>query len=89
MAKRTTITVETDSLLFLRGRVPLRAWCPQCGEEGEMIPLDDLGVVSNLYPADVQAWLESDDLHHTTAADGAHMICLRSMLRRVHKAKTA
>ena len=89
MAKHIKITIETDSLMVLRGRKPLRGWCPQCRAESEMIPLDDLGVVSNLHPADVRAWLESDDLHHTTAADGAHMICLNSMLRRVHKAKTA
>ena len=88
VAKQTTITFETDSLLFLRGRMPLRAWCPQCGAEGEMIPLDDLGVVSNLPPAEVRAWMESEDLHHTAAADGASMICLNSMLKRVHKTKT-
>ena len=89
MARHTKITVETDSLLVLRGRTPLRAWCPQCGAEAEMIPLDEVGVVSNLPPPEVQAWMESQDLHHTTAADGAPMICLNSMLKRVHKAKTA
>lgn len=89
MAKQTTITVESDSLLFLRGRMPLRAWCPQCGAEAEMIPLDDLGVVSNLPPPEVRAWLESEDLHHTTAADGAPMICINSMLKRVHKPRPA
>jgi hypothetical protein len=89
MAKHVKITVETDSLLFLRGRTPLRAWCPQCGAEGEMIPLDDLGVVSNLLPAEVQAWMESEALHHTAAADGAPLICLNSMLKRMQIAKTA
>lgn len=89
MAKQMKITVETDSLLVLRGRMPLRAWCPECADEVEMIPLDDVGVVSNLPPAEVQAWMESEDLHHSTAADGAPMICLNSMLKRVQKAKTA
>ena len=89
MAKLTKITVETDSLLILRGRTPLRAWCPQCAAECEMIPLDDLGVVSNLPLEQVQAWLESEGLHHARAADGAPMICLNSTLQRVHKAKTA
>ena len=89
MAKQVKITVETDSLLVLRGRKPLRAWCPQCGAEGEMIPLDDLGVVSNLPPAEVRLWMESEALHHTTSAGGAPMICLNSMLKRVQRAKTA
>jgi len=83
MAKFTRITIETDSLLVLRGQAPVRAWCPQCGSEVEMIPLNDMGVVSNLPPAGVQAWLESPDLHHTTSADGASLICLNSMLKRI------
>lgn len=83
MAKRTRITIETDSLLVLRGRKSLRAWCPQCGVEAEMIPLNDVGVISNLPLAEVQAWLESPDLHHTKRADGTALVCLNSMLKRV------
>jgi hypothetical protein len=88
MAKRTTITVETDSLLVLRGRRLLRAWCPECGAEGEMIPLNEVGVISNLTPTEVEAWIQSEDLHHTMSTNGHPMICLNSMLKRVHKAKS-
>jgi hypothetical protein len=84
MAKRTRITIETDSLLVLRGRKSLRAWCPQCGAEAEMIPLNDVGVVSNLPPAEVQAWMDAADLHHTEAG-GAALLCLNSMLKRLRK----
>lgn len=54
MAKRTRITIEADSLLILRGRSSLWAWYPQCGAEAEMILLNNVGVVSNLPPAEVQ-----------------------------------
>ena len=87
MARQTKITIETDSLLILRGRSLQRAWCPECGSDEEMIPLDGVGVISNLAPPEVEAWMQSEDLHHTTAADGAPLICLNSMLKRVHKAK--
>jgi len=87
MAKRTSIRIETDSLLVLRGRTSLRAWCPQCGAEAEMIPLNDVGVVSNLPAAEVQAWIESADLHHTLTADGAALICLNSMVKRTHRSR--
>jgi hypothetical protein len=50
-----------------------------------MIPLDGVGVISNLTPREVEAWIQSEDLHHTIAADGAPLICLNSMLKRVHK----
>jgi hypothetical protein len=87
MAKHTKITIEVDSLLVLRGRLSLRAWCPECGAEGEMVRLDELGVVSNLASPDVEAWIQSEALHHSKAADGADLICLNSMLKHTRKAK--
>lgn len=89
MAKQTKITIETNSLLVLRGRSSLRAWCPQCGAEGEMIPLEGVGVISNLEAPEVEAWIESDALHRSQATDGAPLICLNSLLKRVQKPKTA
>ena len=89
MAKQTKITIETESLLILRGRTSLRAWCKQCGGETEVIPLEGVGVMSNLSAPDVEAWIESDDLHRSQAPDGGTLICLNSLLKRVQKSKTA
>lgn len=88
MAKHTKITIEFDSVLVLRGRRLLRAWCPECGAEVEMIRLDELGVVSNLAPPEVEVWIQSGYLHQSKAADGAHLICLNSMLKRVRRTKS-
>jgi len=88
MAKQTKITIETDSLLILRGRTPLHAWCRQCSCETEMIPLEGVGVVSNLLPSEVAAWMASEDLHRSQAPHGGQLICLNSLLKRVHKSKT-
>jgi hypothetical protein len=88
MAKRTTITVESDSLLVVRGRRLMCAWCPECGAEGEVIPLNEVGVISNLTPTEIESWIHSEDLHHTISNDGHPLICLNSMLKRVHNAKS-
>ena len=48
MAKHTKITIESDSLLILRSGSSQRAWCPRCAAEGDMIALENAGVVSNL-----------------------------------------
>ena len=88
MAKQTKITIETDSLLVLRGGASLRAWCRKCATETEMIPIEGVGVVSNLAPAEVEAWLESEEIHRSQAADGAQLICLNSLVKRV-QTKTA
>lgn len=89
MTKQTKITIETESLLILRGRAPLRAWCQQCGQETEMIPFDSVGVISNLPQPEVEAWIQSDDLHRAQTSDGGTLICLNSLLKRVQKSKTA
>ena len=50
-----------------------------------MIPLDGVGVISNLAPPEVEVWIRSEDLHHTQAADGTPLICMNSMLKRIQK----
>ena len=83
MAKQTKITIETDSLLILRGRSSTRAWCPQCDADAEMITLENIGVVSNLNRTALEAWLNSGELHRSRAADGSVLVCLNSLLARV------
>ena len=89
MAKQTRITIETDSLLVLKGRNSLRAWCPQCHAESELIALEGVGVISNLDATEVDAWMESEELHRFQSADGTAQICLNSLLKRVQRTKDA
>ena len=89
MAKQTKITIETDSLLILRGRNSRRAWCPRCAAEAEMIALERRGVISNLEQPALEEWLNSGELHRSQAADGSTLICLNSLLARVQKTKTS
>ncbi len=88
MGKRTKITIETDSLLILRGRNSTRAWCTRCGAAGEMIALETAGVISNLERPALEEWLNSGELHQSQAADGSAMICMNSLLARVRNSKT-
>jgi hypothetical protein len=88
MAKQTKITIETDSLLILRGGNSRRAWCPRCAAEGEMISLENTGVISNLERPALEEWLNSGELHGSQAADGSTLICLNSLLARVQNTKT-
>jgi hypothetical protein len=87
MARQTKITIESDSLLILRGRSSTRAWCPQCGADVEMIALENVGVVSNLDRPALEAWLSSEKLHRSQANDGSALVCLNSLLARVQNTK--
>jgi len=87
MANQTKITVETDSLLIVRGRNSTRAWCPLCGAEAEMVSIESIGVITNLDRPELVEWLNSDGLHPSQSANGSAQICLNSLLARVLKTK--
>ena len=89
MAKQTRITIETESLLILRGRNSRRAWCSRCAAEVEMIALEDMGVISNLERPELEEWLNSGELHRLQTAEGSTLICLNSLLARVQKTITS
>ena len=85
LAKRTILTVETESLLVVRGKGAARSWCAECAAETEMIGLKNLGVVTNLDRSAIEGWLSSGDLHRSVASDGSPVVCLNSLLAHVGK----
>jgi hypothetical protein len=89
LAKETRITIETDSLLIVRGRSSQRAWCASCAAEVESIAMEQTGVISNLDQAALEEWLNSEELHRLEIASGSAQICLNSLVARVQKTKTS
>jgi hypothetical protein len=87
MSKHTKITIETSSLMILRGRNSRRTWCPVCQAKGEVIALEEVGIISNLERSALEEWLNSGELHRLEAADGLTLICLNSLLAYVRKTK--
>ena len=79
MARMTTITIETSSLMVFRAGGSMRAWCPHCAAEAEMVSLRNFGVISNLDRSAVEQWLNSGHVHRSEAADGSATICLNSL----------
>ncbi len=88
MAKPTRITYETDSLLIVQSRNLPRGWCPVCEAEGEMITLENAGVISNLDRAELEQWLNSSELHRSLGADGSAQVCLKSLLARLQSGQS-
>jgi hypothetical protein len=88
MAKRTTITIETNSLLIVRARTVRRAWCPECGAVAEMVTSVMTAVPSDPSQDAVEKWLNSMHLHRAQAPDGGTLICLNSLFAQVQKTKT-
>lgn len=88
MTKRTKITIQTDSLLVLRGRSSARVHCPFCKAESEMIALENLQVISDLDRASLEEWINSGELHRLIGDDGRPSICLNSLLGRIRNTTT-
>jgi hypothetical protein len=83
MARTMTITIETNSLMVLRGRGTMRAWCPRCAAEAETVSLQNFGVVSNLDRTAIEEWLNSDQIHRIESEDGSGAVCLNSLLEHL------
>lgn len=89
MARTTTVTIETNSLMVLRAGGAKRAWCPQCAAEAEMVSLQNFGVISNLDRATAEEWLNSGQIHRTEAEDGSGTVCLNSLLENLQSGNPA
>jgi hypothetical protein len=81
--KKTEITIETEKILTIRRRRSLRAFCPDCGCEVDMVSLAEVGALTGMPQrtlADaksLQGWHVSED------ADGLPVICLQSLLKAI------
>jgi hypothetical protein len=87
MAKQTTVTIETQSLLVLQARSASRLWCPLCSAPSEMLGTDNIGVMTNMDRNGLEEWLNSADLHRLQSLDGSTLICLNSLLARAQNPK--
>lgn len=84
MAKRITVTIESTSLLILRGRVSGRAWCNRCAAETEAVALDNTAASNRLRNL-LERWFVSDKLHRLPSSGQSPLVCLRSLLARTRK----
>lgn len=83
MARSTRITIKTESLMICQARTFIRVWCARCGGEVEMIAPEITALLSNLLPHELEKWLNSNDIHRSSMADGTELICLNSLLARL------
>lgn len=83
MTKQTKITIQTDSVLLVRGHNSARVRCPLCNADSEMVALQHLEVISNLDRSSLEGWINSGELHRLQGEDGASLICLNSLLARI------
>ncbi len=75
MARTTRITIETESVLFVRQGRTVVAWCPECQAEVEVMLVGDRQSAAQLLSG-----LGGVSLHLWTPAEGETQVCLPSLL---------
>jgi hypothetical protein len=74
---RTEITVETERVLIIRRSV--RAWCPQCGCEVEMLSLGEAEALTAATGRDPGAPAPAFPWHLSKNQQGSNLVCLESL----------
>ena len=79
--KRTEITVETDEVLVVRRARVYRAWCAECGQEVDMVMMDDAhALVGRLRKGIVEG---RDREWHIGASGETALVCMQSLLKSI------
>lgn len=82
LRKKTQITVETDRIWVIGRQSSVRAWCPQCEREVDMVGLAEAHLLTGISKEALRGGgVERREWHATEAADGAVSICLESLLK--------
>ena len=77
--KRTEITIETDRVLVISSPRKVISWCEACGEQAEMVPVDEAAVMRQVNSRTIFRWAEARQVHSSETAKGLLLICLNSL----------
>lgn len=83
MAKKVTITIETDNVLLVRRRqgIGRRIWCESCRAIVDFATVKDACRFTSTDAHALRDLMTEDILHAITQADGSTVICLASLLK--------
>ena len=79
--KWTEVFVETEvEIEFRRWTLRLApVWCEGCGEPVEMVPPDVAALAAGVSARAVFGWVEAGRVHFRETAEGALLVCLKSL----------
>ena len=74
------ITVETDRVFVIRRR-SIRAWCPECGCEVELVGEAEAEALTGMSERSLGDRAGAQGWHFSEGPDGIAMVCLESLLK--------
>lgn len=73
--KTEQITVETDQVIVIRRRRVTKAWCDECRDDADFIPLEE---ITSVIDAGITS-VVGRSLHLGKAPDGSTVVCSKSL----------
>jgi hypothetical protein len=81
MRKTTKITIETESLLFVRRGKTIVTWCSACCADVEVMMLEGESLGEDIPSTYFKDWLRTGKLHLWSPAEGPAQVCLPSLMQ--------
>jgi hypothetical protein len=77
--RKTSISIETRRVLWLRKQRNCKLWCPECGEETSMLNIDDTARQAHISTRELCYWINGNRIHFTETSDGLLLVCLNGL----------
>ena len=83
--KRTTeITIDADEVVIAHGHPSsVLWWCPDCGKQTPMLPLDDATRMSGVDLPTMHGWVKARRVHLGDTGLAGQLICWVSLARQL------
>jgi hypothetical protein len=82
--KKTEIIVERDQVLVIRHPGPRAPqWCASCGEQAQMVSVDEAAAITRLTERTIYQQVESGQIHFSETTDGSLLVCLNALLNQI------
>ena len=83
--KRTTeITIDADEVVIAHRRPSsVLWWCPDCGKQTPMLPLDDATRMSGVDLHTMNGWVKARRVHRGETGPTGQLICWASLARQL------
>lgn len=76
--RKTSISIETHRVVWLRNKRGFRIWCAECGQETSMVSLDEAARLTHVSTREIYRWIDGKAMHSTETSYGV-LVCLESL----------
>jgi hypothetical protein len=79
MRRHREVIIEIDEVVIRRASAINPGWCPECGEQVQMLTPDGAALVAGLSLRTIYRQVEAGRLHFSEVPEGPLLICPNSL----------